>query len=237
MNSDVVSGSSRTSVTSSSGIAVSHLSRAFGPKEVLRGVSFEIRTGEVFALLGVNGSGKTTLLEILATLLYPTSGSASIHGFDVVRDAAAVRRLIGYGPSSLHSFYPRLTGAQNLEFFGALSGLSRRELHIRAGLLLERLDLRDAAGQRVERYSDGMKARLSIARTLLPSPSVLLLDEPTKSLDAAGRESARRLLLEDSPAGSPRTILWITHDRQEAADVADRVGVLADGRVQEGEGP
>jgi ABC-2 type transport system ATP-binding protein len=216
---------------SRAGVAVRNLFRAFGAKDVLRGVSFEIRRGEVLALLGVNGSGKSTLLEILATLLYPTSGSASIHGFDVGRDAAAVRRLIGYGPSSLHSFYPRLTGMQNLEFFGTLSGLGRRQIRVRGGALLERLNLLDAAGQRVERYSDGMKARLSIARALLPSPPVLLLDEPTKSLDPEGRESARQLLLEDHQAGESRTILWVTHDRQEAADVADRVGVLADGRV------
>jgi ABC-2 type transport system ATP-binding protein len=211
-------------------IAVRHLTRTFGAHDVLRDVSLDVREGEVFALQGANGSGKTTFLEILATVLLPTSGTARIQGLDVVNDAAAVRRLIGYGVSSLHSFYPRLTGDQNLGFFGTLNGLSGRVLRARVGALLEQLDLAGAARQRVEQYSDGMKARLCIARALLADPPVLLLDEPSKCLDPAGRARVRELVL--APAGGrPRTVIWVTHDHREAAEVANRTGNLSNGSI------
>ena len=210
-------------------IAVHQLTRDFGGRAVLRDVSFDVRAGEVFALLGANGSGKTTLLEILATVLHPTSGTVRIQGLNAVGDGAAVRRLIGYGVSSLHSFYPRLTGAQNLEFFGTLHGLDGRVLRARLGVLLAQLDLVGAAHQRVERYSDGMKARLSIARAVLANPPVLFLDEPSKCLDPDGRKRVRELTLRDDVTGRPRTVIWVTHDHREAAEVASRVGILEDG--------
>jgi len=211
-------------------IAVRHVSRVFGAHDVLRDVSIEVREGEVFALQGSNGSGKTTLLEILATVLLPTSGTARIHGLDVVNDAAAVRRLIGYAVSSLHSFYPRLTGSQNLAFFATLNGLSGRVLGARVGALLEQLDLAGAAHQRVEQYSDGMKARLCIARAVIADPPVLLLDEPSKCLDPAGRARVRELVLA-AAGGRPRTVIWVTHDQREAAEVANRTGHLSAGAV------
>lgn len=215
---------------SAAAISVRRVERCFGARRVLRDVSVEIAPGEVFVLVGPNGSGKTTLVEILATLLGPSSGTVAIHGHDVVNDAAAARRAIGYAPSSLHSFYPRLTALQNLMFFGAVYGMRPETVLPRARQLLERLSLDGAAGDRVERYSDGMKARLTIARALLTDAPVLLLDEPTKSLDAAGRDAARRLILEEGPRG--RTVVWVTHDPAEAQAVATRVGVLEEGTLR-----
>src|SRR5205823_2980193 len=125
----------------------------FSSRPVLSDASLSVAEGAVFALVGANGCGKTTLVEILATLLHPTSGSATIHGFDVVRQASAVRQLVGYCPSTLHSFYPRLSGRRNLAFFAALAGLQGRPGRSRIDGLIEEVGLKDAAGVRVERYS------------------------------------------------------------------------------------
>jgi ABC-2 type transport system ATP-binding protein len=211
-------------------IVLEGVCRAFGGREVLHRVDLAIARGELYMLVGANGGGKTTLIEILATLLLPTCGSVRVHGCDAVADSRSVRRLIGYCPSALNSFYLRLSGAQNLAFFGALAGLDPEAGRARAAALLERVGLGGAAALRVDKYSDGMKARLGIARALIADPPVLLLDEPTKSIDPAGRDAMRTLLREAGPDGEPRTILWVTHHRDELA-LADRCGTLAGGRL------
>jgi ABC-2 type transport system ATP-binding protein len=211
-------------------LSLRHVRRDFGSHRVIQGVDLQVARGEIFALLGGNGSGKTTLLEILATLLLPSGGTALVHGHDVAAESIAVRRLVGYCPSALQSFYPRLTGAQNLSFFATLAGLDRRPGTVRVRELLERVGLGGAADVRLDRYSDGMKARLNIARALLTDPPVLLLDEPTKSIDAAGRAGIRHLLLETRRQGA-RTVLWVTHDAAEMA-LADRCGLLLEGRLK-----
>ncbi len=214
------------------GIAIRDLTRRFGDRTVLDEVSLEIRCGEVFTLSGPNGGGKTTLLETLATLLTPSSGTASVHGLDVVGQPDRVRALIGSAPSSLHTFYPRLTGSANLQFFAALKGLTAREGRTQGETLLRRMGLKDAARTRVDRYSDGMRARLSLARALLGDPPVLLLDEPMRSIDHQSRAEIRRLLTRARANGDPRTILWITHDPQEAAEVGHRGGEVHAGRLR-----
>jgi ABC-2 type transport system ATP-binding protein len=218
---------------SPTGISLRGLTRSFDGRPVLRGVTLDIGPGEVFTLTGANGCGKTTLIEILATLLDPSGGAASVLGFDVRTDAAAVRRRIGYAPSTLESFYSRLTGAQNLRFFGALQGLTAAEQRRRAAVLLEQFGLLDAASVRVERYSDGMRARLTLARALLVDPPVLLVDEPTRSIDASSRRPIRDLLLSPTRSGGARTVLWVTHDLTEAAEIGHRTGELVDGRIVE----
>jgi ABC-2 type transport system ATP-binding protein len=212
-------------------ISLRFVRRDFGSQRVLQGVDLEVAKGEVFALRGDNGAGKTTLLEIVATLLMPSGGTALVHRRDVVADAIEVRRLVGYCPSTLQSFYPRLTGAQNLTFFATLAGLEAGAVRTRVGELLDRAGLSSATHVRVERYSDGMKARLNAARALLADPPVLLLDEPTKSIDAPGRAAIRRMLLEPLRRGGRRTVLLVTHDPAEAA-LADRRGVIAAGRLR-----
>jgi ABC-2 type transport system ATP-binding protein len=216
----------------SAAIVVGDLTRAFGRRTVLCGVSFEVRRGEVFALAGANGSGKSTLIEILATLLAPTAGRAIVHGFDTVREPWAARLLIGYCPSNLQSFYPRLSGRRNLEFFAALYGVDPRASRKRVDSLIESVGLSEAGRDRVERYSDGMKARLCIARALLTDAPVLLLDEPTKSLDPEGREAMRKLILGSARSSGPRSVVWVTHDLDEAAAVSDRLGVLEGGALR-----
>jgi ABC-2 type transport system ATP-binding protein len=211
-------------------IAIRRLTRTFGDRTILRDITLDIDRGEIFVLRGKNGSGKTTFLEILATLLYPSSGTAAVLGHDVVSDGRAVRTAIGYAPSTTQSFYPRLSGRQNLEFFAAAYGIGPEALRSRTSALLDRVGLAAAARERVERYSDGMKARLSLARALLTDAPVLLLDEPLKSLDREGRETARDLLSGDRR--NARTAVWVTHDDAEADSVATRVATLDGGELR-----
>ena len=220
-----------------SAIAVRHLTRTFGTRTVLRDINFEVPTGSVLCLMGANGSGKTTLLEILATVLSPTSGRVAIHGRDVNLEGTAVRRLVGYGLSTLHSFYPQLSARQNLEFFAAVHGLARRQARARTNLLLDALGLRDAASTRVQEFSDGMTAKLSIARALIADPPVLLLDEPTKSLDEDARRIVREIALTPTARRAPRSLVWTTHDRAEAFALGDAVCALEDGEVRSIGGP
>ena len=201
------------------------------PVDVLTDVSFEVGEGEVFGLLGPNGAGKTTLVEILATLVSPTGGVASIHGHDVVGQAAAVRTLIGLVPADSETLYPRLTGRENLRFFGLLHGLSARATEARVDELLGLVGLTDDGATRVERYSDGMKARLSLARGLVADPRVLLLDEPTRALDPIAKRTVRRFVVDELAARRRKTVVWVTHSLAEAEEVCGRLAILHQGRL------
>jgi ABC-type multidrug transport system ATPase subunit len=222
---------------SASAISVRHLARTFGTRTVLRHVTFDVPTGSILCLMGANGSGKTTLLEILATVLSPTSGRVTIHGLDVDRERTAVRRLVGFGLSTLHSFYPQLSARQNLEFFAAAHGLASRQAQARIGLLLDALSLREAASTRVQQFSDGMTAKLSIARALIADPPVLLLDEPTKSLDDDARRIVREMVMRPTARREPRSVVWSTHDRAESFALGDAVCLLDEGEVRSIGGP
>lgn len=214
-------------------IAIRHLTRAFRTLQVLVDINLEVPRGAVVCLLGANGSGKTTLLEILTTLLRPTSGEAFVHGLNVETEGAAIRRIAGYGLSNLETFYPQLSGRRNLEFFAAVHRLDPGRSRRRTAVLLEALGLAAAADVRVREFSDGMKARLSIARALIADPPVLLLDEPTKSLDEAVRTTVRELAASPTYRGEPRTVVWTTHDRREALAVADFVRELDAGMLRD----
>jgi ABC-2 type transport system ATP-binding protein len=199
-------------------------------RRVLAGVNLEVRPGEAVALLGVNGAGKTSLLEIISTVLLPTSGSATVCGFDVVKDSAVVRRLIGYCSSDHHSFYPRLSAFHNLEFFASLTGLNAADARARASEILSSIGLDEFGDEIVQRYSDGMRQRLLLARALLSRPRVLLLDEPTKSLDPEARRDIGRLIT-GMVKTEGTTVLLVTHSLEEAASLCGRMVELRDGVV------
>lgn len=197
----------------------------------MRGVSLEVREGEVVGLLGPNGAGKTTFLEILSTLLLPNGGEASVCGHDVVNDAAQVRRMVGYCPSGPDSFYPRLSGAANLEFFALLSGLAPSQARMRIAALLDALNIDGATNRAFQRCSEGIKQRFALARVLLNHPRVLLLDEPTRSLDPLLQREIRRLLRETLLNQQVKAVLLVTHSLEEAEQVCDRLAILHQGRM------
>src|SRR4029077_17944001 len=190
-----------------------------------------VRTGEAVALLGTNGAGKSTLLRLLATLLLPTSGRAAVAGYDIFQDARAVRRSLGYHAGSDQGFYPRLTGRQNLLFFGQLNHLTRAEAQRRIAELGEKFHLAEALDQQVRTLSSGTTQRLSLARALLHAPTVLLLDEPTRSLDAIAASEFRRFLSTKVLRGAKTSLLFASHALSEIEQLAHRVAVIHQGQL------
>jgi ABC-type multidrug transport system ATPase subunit len=200
-------------------------------RPALKGVTFEVQEGEAVALLGANGAGKSTILRILATLLLPTSGHAFVSGHDIAKDPRAVRRRLGYHAGSDQGFYPRLTGRQNLLFFGQLNHLTRADAQYRVAELSERFHFAEALDQQVRTLSAGTTQRLSLARALLHKPTVLLLDEPTRSLDAIAAAEFRRFLSTEVLRGEKTSLLFASHALSEIEQLAHRVAVLYQGQL------
>ncbi len=198
----------------------------------LKGVSFSVKRGEVFGLLGPNGAGKTTTVKILSTLLLPDGGEARILGFDVVKDASKVRKLIGVSLTVEKGFFWKLTGRENLTYFGMLYGLDGQELRASVQQCLELVGLTSlgVADKLYEEYSLGMKARLSIARALITDPEVLILDEPTLGLDPPSARTLRELLVELAHKKG-KTVLVTTHNMFEAEILCDRVAIINEGKI------
>lgn len=222
--------SSRPAGPGPQGIVVRSLRKRFGAVQALDGVDLEVRPGEIVGVLGQNGAGKSTLLRVLGTTVLPDSGQASIAGHDVVTEASLTRRATGVVLGDERSWYWRLSGRANLEFFAALHGYGRRQGRTVASRLLSQTGLDDVADRRFDGYSSGMKARLSVARALLGHPAVLLLDEPSRTLDPVAAADLRRMIL-DFAEGQAAAVLWVTHDLHEAAEISDRILVIAHGRV------
>jgi ABC-2 type transport system ATP-binding protein len=211
-------------------VHVEALSRRFGAVTALDDVTFTVPAGSIVGILGHNGAGKTTLLEILATLLLPQAGRATVLDHDVVDAPRAVRRVLAYAPAGGTSFFPRLTGRQNLEYFAALYNVPRRQWRIHGEEAAAVFDIADALDRRVDMYSDGMRQRLALARAWMAHAQVWLLDEPTRGLDPHARTLTHAAITQHA-RGRGATILWSTHDLHEAEAVCDRVIVLHHGRV------
>ena len=214
--------------SSGSAVHVEGVAKHFGETVALAGVDLDLADGIVFGLLGPNGAGKTTLVRVLATLLTPDAGRATVFGRDVVRDAAAVRRLIGL-TGQFAAVDEILTGRENLHMFGRLFDLSVAEARRRAAELLDRFELADAADRPVRTYSGGMRRRLDIASSLLTRPRILFLDEPTTGLDPRSRNEIWSTVRELVSEGT--TILLTTQYLEEADQLADRIAVIDHGRV------
>jgi ABC-2 type transport system ATP-binding protein len=199
--------------------------------EALRGVSIGVRSGEIYGLLGPNGAGKTTLIKILATLLHPDSGHARVFDMDVVKQGSLVKRRIGYVMGEERSFYWRLSGRENLRFFAALDDMAGARAHERISELLHLAGL-EADGNRPFRgYSSGMRQKLAIARALLADPEVLLMDEPTRSLDPESAAVVRDLMVRLAREES-RAVLFATHNLKEAEDISTRIGMMFEGAIR-----
>jgi ABC-2 type transport system ATP-binding protein len=197
--------------------------------EAVRGVSFEIDPGELFGLLGPNGAGKTTTIKMLITLLIPTSGSASVLGYDVVHDAREVRRRIGYVFGGDRGLYERLSAYDNLRYFAELYAVPAREQRRRIDELLDLVGLAGREKERVEGYSRGMRQRLHIARGLLHDPPVVFLDEPTIGVDPVGARELRKTIASLTESG--KTVLLTTHYMFEADDLCNRMAVINKGQI------
>jgi len=197
--------------------------------EAVRGISFDVRPGELFGLLGPNGAGKTTTIKMLITLLLPTSGTARVMGFDVVRDTTDVRRRIGYVFGGDRGLYDRVSGIDNLRYFAELYGVEPSEQRRRIGALLELVGLTGRENEKVEGYSRGMRQRLHIARGLLHDPQVIFMDEPSIGLDPVGARELRQTVRSLVDAG--KTVLLTTHYMFEADALCDRIAVINAGRI------
>ncbi|MCX6573635.1 MAG: ABC transporter ATP-binding protein [Candidatus Aminicenantes bacterium] len=198
----------------------------------LDGLDLEVGRGRVFCLLGPNGAGKTTLLKILATLVLPDGGRALVEGHDVAREPGRAKAAAGFAVGDERSFYWRLTGRQNLEFFAALYGLRGGDRDRRVSELLRLAGLDEAADLRFNGYSTGMRQMLAFARALLADAAILLVDEPTRSLDPQAADRIRSFLRSELAGRQGKTVLWATHDLGEAADCADDIAVIDRGRIR-----
>jgi len=197
----------------------------------LAGVSFSVEPGEVVALVGHNGAGKTTLMRVLATLVLPTRGRAALVGFDVARDTEGARKQFGYHTGGDEGFYGRLSGRENLAFFAAMNNISGTEAREKIGSVAAWMGIADDLDRQVRTYSTGMRHRLGLARALLHDPAVLLLDEPTRSLDPLAAADFRHLLKDKLVRERGTTLLFASHSLAEVEEIADRVVLLDHGRM------
>lgn len=194
----------------------------------LAGLSLSVARGSIFGLLGPNGAGKTTTISILCTLLLPTSGTLTVLGHDIVRQADAVRRKIGLVPQEI-ALYPSLSARENLRYFARMLRVGRRRIEERVTECLELVGLLDCADRRVETYSGGMKRRANLAVGILHEPELLFLDEPTVGIDAQSRNLILERLAELNRAGM--TLIYTTHYMEEAQQLCDEIAIIDAGKV------
>ena len=205
-------------------IEVENLSRAFNGLRAVDNISFSVEAGEIFGFLGHNGAGKTTTIRMLSGQLLPSSGRGRVAGCDIVTEQQRLRPLIGV-VSEHQNLYERMSGRENLEFAARLYGRDTQ----RVDAVLEQVDLLDRAKDRVQNYSNGMKQRLVIARSILHRPQIVFLDEPTRGLDPVVGRELRQLITDMSSQGV--TIFLTTHYMEEADQLCDRVAFLSEGRI------
>lgn len=194
-------------------------------------INITIEQGDKVAFLGANGAGKTTLLKLIGGILYPTEGTIRINGMETVKQNKSARKSIGFVLNEERSFYWRLTGYENLMFFGTLDNIPKVELQRRINELLTLVDLEYAANKRVSSYSSGMKQRLAIARGLLAEPDILILDEPTRTLDPIAAEEVKELIFQRIHAVKKRTLLIATHSLGEAESLCNKVIAMKAGKM------
>jgi ABC-2 type transport system ATP-binding protein len=194
-------------------------------------VSFDLAQGLTLAVLGPNGAGKTTLLKVLATLILPEKGTVEINGWKLGRDDERIKGCVGLVASCERSFYWRLTGRQNLEFFAAMCGLYGRNMQSRIEELRELFKI-DFLDKRFDSYSTGMQQKCGLLRAMLHDPAVLLFDEPTKSLDYQAADELRNFIKNDLVKKQKKTVIFTTHHLNETMDFADRFLVLYQGKIR-----
>ena len=214
-------------------IEARHLTKIFRDKKRVEiraadDISFSVAPGQIYGLLGANGAGKTTTLRLLATLLQPTGGSATIAGFDVVRDPQKVRANVGFLAAST-ALYGRLTAREMIAYFGKLNGLPDAEIRVRTQRIADELDMHEFLDRRCEKFSTGMKQKTSIARTLIHDPAVMIFDEPTFGLDVMTARAIVKFVRECRDRG--KTVIYSTHVMSEVEKLCDTIGIIHDGKL------
>ncbi|MDF2630227.1 MAG: transporter related protein [Symbiobacteriaceae bacterium] len=210
-------------------LQVKNLVKRFGDKEAVRSISFEVKQGESFGLLGPNGAGKSTTISMICGLLQPNGGEIHVAGIDALKNTAAAKKVMGVVPQDI-ALYPTLSARENLNFWGAMYGLSGRELGARVAEALEIVGLTDRQKDRIDTYSGGMKRRINIAASLLHKPQLLIMDEPTVGIDPQSRnnilETVRTLNQEKQ-----MTVIYTSHYMEEVEYLCTRVGIIDHGRL------
>jgi len=197
----------------------------------LNGVDLQVEEGELFGILGPNGAGKTTLIKLLSTLILPDAGEAWVNGYSTFHDEESIKRSIGLVTGEERSFYWRLSGRRNLEFFATLHNMSSFQAQKRINAILEILELQEKANDLFYTYSTGMKQELSLARGLINDPQILFIDEPTKSLDPVAAQNIRKLIREKLVKEQGKTVFLVTHNLEEAQQMCDRLAIIDRGRI------
>ncbi|HYF94244.1 MAG TPA: ABC transporter ATP-binding protein [Symbiobacteriaceae bacterium] len=210
-------------------LQVKNLVKRFGDKEAVRNVSFTVERGESFGLLGPNGAGKSTTISMICGLLVPCEGEITVAGIDARKNTTTAKRVMGVVPQDI-ALYPTLSARENLGFWGAMYGLSGKELAVRVDEALEIVSLKDRAKDRIDTYSGGMKRRINIAASLLHHPELLIMDEPTVGIDPQSRnnilETVRTLNQERK-----LTVVYTSHYMEEVEYLCNRVGIIDHGRL------
>ncbi|MBX3038034.1 MAG: ATP-binding cassette domain-containing protein [Anaerolineales bacterium] len=209
-------------------LEVQNLVKNYGDFQAVKGVSFDIKEGEIFSLLGPNGAGKTTTISMLSTLYEPTSGDATVAGHSVKKNPMGVRNAIGVVPQDL-ALYEDLTAKENLIFWGQMYNLSGKSLASRVDEVLEQIGLTDKAKNKVKTFSGGMKRRVNIGVGLLYKPKLLFMDEPTVGIDPQSRRAILDTVKDLNKQGM--TVLYTTHYMEEAEELSDRVGIIDHGEL------
>ena len=209
-------------------IKVTKLHKSFGDVKAVRGISFEVRDGEITGLLGPNGAGKTTTLRMLYSLLPPDQGEIRIDGLDPTKDAMAIKRTLGVVPDS-RGLYTRMSARENIAYYGALHGMSLKDIDSRINELTDTLDMADFIERRTEGFSQGQRVKVAIARAMVHSPQTVMMDEPSNGLDVMSTRALRRYILNLKEAG--HSVVLSTHIMQEVAALCDRIIIIAKGRI------
>lgn len=209
-------------------IEIRDLVKRFGNFTAVEKMNLEVQEGEILGFLGPNGAGKTTTISMLTTLIKPTEGNAKIAGHDLLKEGAKVRSVIGVVPQSF-SLFPELTAQENLEYIGRLYGLSSEKIKQQSESILKRVSLYEHKDRIAGVFSGGMKQRLSIAASIMSSPKILFMDEPTTGLDPQSRIAIRELTKELNKHGM--TVIYTTHDMEEAEKICDRIIIMDGGKI------
>jgi sodium transport system ATP-binding protein len=209
-------------------VRVDRLEKQLGTNKVLRGITFDARSGEIFGLLGPNGAGKTTTLRIICTLLAPDAGSVEVLGFDTRTAPQEVRRRVGVVTAEI-GIYPRLTARENIAYFAELTGVLNGQVGRSVEAVVDRLDIGAFANQRAESLSSGQKQKVAIARAIVHDPPVLMFDEPTSNLDVLASREIREFMVESRGRG--KCVIFSTHVLHDAERLCDRVTIIHEGRV------